>query len=267
MSYDSKTNTFSPDGRLFQVEYAVESVSKAPTALGIVTSEGVIFATERRQRSALLDVEKPELRNLSGEKVFKVADHIAVAVAGMTADANLLIDASRRIAHRHEFTFGEPLATEDLCQRLCDTKQSVTMAGGLRPYGIAFLIAGWDRTFGYQLYQTDPSGNYYAWKAFAIGQNDGTAHSMLKNDWKDTMGEKDGILLALKVLGKTMDALALNPERLEVAVLSKQKGAAPSFRIFTDAELKPYIDEAEALRKKEEDEKEAQRKARTMAKE
>jgi 20S proteasome subunit alpha 3 len=198
MAYDSKTNTFSPEGRLYQVEYAVESVGKAPTALGIVTSEGVIFATERRQRSALLDVERPELRNYSGEKVYRVDKHIAVAVAGMTADANHLVEVARQIAQRHTYTFQEPLPAEDLCQRLCDEKQSVTMAGGLRPYGIAFLIAAWDRNFGFQLYQTDPSGNYYAWKAFAIGQNDGTAQSMLKNDWKEKMTAKEGILLALE---------------------------------------------------------------------
>jgi 20S proteasome subunit alpha 3 len=263
MAYDSKTNTFSPEGRLYQVEYAVESVGKAPTALGIVTSEGVIFATERRQRSALLDVERPELRNYSGEKVYRVDKHIAVAVAGMTADANHLVEVARQIAQRHTYTFQEPLPAEDLCQRLCDEKQSVTMAGGLRPYGIAFLIAAWDRNFGFQLYQTDPSGNYYAWKAFAIGQNDGTAQSMLKNDWKEKMTAKEGILLALKVLGKTMDTLTLNPERLEVAILGKQRGQDPTFTILTDTELKPYVHEAESTRKKEEEEKEAQRKART----
>jgi 20S proteasome subunit alpha 3 len=263
MPYDSQTNTFSPDGRLYQVEYAVESVGKAPTALGIVTSEGVVFAAERRQKTTLLDVERPEIRNLSGEKVYKIADHIAVAVAGMTADANHLIDASRRIAQRHTYTFGEPLPAEDLCQRLCDEKQSVTMSGGLRPYGIAFLIAAWDRHHGFQLYQTDPSGNYHAWKAYAIGQNDGTAQSMLKNDWKDTMTAREGVLMALKVLGKTMDTLTLNPERLEVSVLSRKKGESPSFTIMTEAELMPYIADAEALRKKEEEEKEAQRKARS----
>jgi 20S proteasome subunit alpha 3 len=249
MSYDSRTNTFSPEGRLYQVEYAVESVGKAPTALGLITTDGVIFATERR--------------NYSGEKVYRIDSHLAVVVAGMTADANHLIDFARSVAQRHVYTFQEPLPAEDLCQRLCDEKQSVTMSGGLRPYGIAFLVAAWDSTHGFQLYQTDPSGNYHAWKAFAIGQNDGTAQQMLKNDWKETITAREGILLALKVLSKTMDTLSMQPERLEVAILGKQRGQPPSFTILADNELKPYIAEAESQRKKEEEEKEAQRKART----
>lgn len=260
--YDTRTTTFSPEGRIYQVEYAVEGINKAPSAIGILTTGGIVFATERRQRSELLDVERPQLKDISGEKVYRVDSHIAVAVAGLTADANVLVEKSRDHAQYHRYVYSEPLPAEDLCQSLCDFKQYFTQSGGMRPFGVSLLIGAWDRSFGYQLYNTDPSGNYTAWRAFAIGQHDVAAQSMLKQDWTETLSLEEGILLALKVLGKTMDTMSLDAKRLEVATLVKTKGQDPVFHILADEELLPRIKQSDQQRQKEDEEREAKRKQR-----
>lgn len=265
--YDSRTTTFSPEGRLYQVEYAVEAISHAATAIGILTAEGVVLASEKRAQNSLLDSENMIDANTSGEKVFKIADHMCTAVAGITSDANTLIEFLRLVAHRHEYTYQEPIATEDLCRTLCDQKQSYTQYGGVRPFGVSFLIAGWDRYHGFQLYHTDPSGNYSAWKAYAVGQNDQVAQGLLKQEWKPELTLKEGALLALKILGKTMDSTNITGERVEIATLRKVKAPAerrildpfgvaptsvPCFTILSQKQLQPLLEEAEKLRKEEE---------------
>jgi 20S proteasome subunit alpha 3 len=265
--YDSRTTTFSPEGRLYQVEYAVEAISHAGTAIGILTTEGIVLATEKRTQGVLLDTEQAKDRNISGEKVFKISDHLCCAAAGITSDANLLIKNLRIWANQHAYSYQEPMAAEDLCRNVCDQKQAMTQYGGLRPFGVSFLIGGWDRYYGYQLYNTDPSGNYSAWKAYAIGQGDQVAQSLLKQDWKPTMNLREGLLLALKVLGKTMDSTNLTTDRVEVATLQRVKAPAerslldphgsastmlPSFTILDAAQLKPLLEEAEKIRLAEE---------------
>lgn len=251
--YDSRTTMFSPEGRLYQVEYAVEAIAQAGSALGIVTSEGIVFASERRVSNPLLDTEHSQLKDQSGDKVVKIDDHIAFAVAGITSDANLLVERARLWALSHRFTFQEPMPAEKLVQYLCDLKQMYTQSGGQRPFGVSFLVAAWDRQNGLQLYQTDPSGNYNAWRAYAIGQNDGAAQNQLKSEWKEGMSLHEGLLLALKVLSKTMDSANLTPEKLEFAVLRKDKGAATKFHILTSDDMKPLLAEAQKIREAEED--------------
>jgi 20S proteasome subunit alpha 3 len=264
-SYDSRTTTFSPEGRLYQVEYAVEGIAKAPIALGLVTTEGIVFATERRQKGPLAAVEAPEIKDINGDKVFKVDEHIAVAVAGLTADANVLLEHARVRAQQHTYTYGEPMPAEDLVQMLCDVKQGYTQFGSVRPFGVSFLLGAYDPIHGFQLYQTDPSGNYSAWKAYAIGNHDGTAQGLLKQDWTEKLDRTQGLLLALKVLGKTLDTVHLTPQSVEVATLTRAPRSQPRFHILTAPELEPLIAEAEKQRQKEEEEREARRKERAAA--
>lgn len=101
-------------------------------------------------------------------------------MAGWTADANILIGHARLVSQRFLFSFNEPQPVEQLIVRICDTKQSYTQFGGLRPFGVSFLIAGWDEHFGFQLYHTDPAGNYTGWRATAIGQNNQSAQALLR---------------------------------------------------------------------------------------
>nr|CCC91550.1 putative proteasome alpha 3 subunit [Trypanosoma congolense IL3000] len=265
--YDSRTTTFSPEGRLYQVEYAEEAISQAGSVIGILTTGGVVLGAERGQQFSLFDTEIMEDRNISGEKVFKIANHIGCSVAGVTSDAYALLNYARLSASRHFYSFQEPIAAEDLCRMICDEKQLYTQYGGVRPFGVSFLIAGWDRHHGYQLYHTDASGNYTAWYAYAIGQNDQVAQSLLKRDWKPELTLEEGIVLCLRVLGKSMDAIKLLPERLEVAILHRVPAPAtetilnpygpsaktvPSFKILSAEELKPHVDEANRQREAEE---------------
>ena len=252
--YDSRTTTFSPDGRLHQVEYAVKAIGQAVSAVGILTTEGIVFAAEREsQANVLLDNENPEDKDISGQKTYKIADHIGVAVAGITSDANILLNYARQSAHRHYYTYQEPMPGEDLCQLLCDLKQGYTQYGGVRPFGVAFLFGAYDRYYGYQLYHTDPSGNYSAWKAYAIGQHDDSAQMLLNQEWKEGLTLKQGILMAIKVLSKSMDMPEVKADKIEIATLSKPKGSKdPKFHVMTQTELKPLAEEVDLIRQAEE---------------
>jgi 20S proteasome subunit alpha 3 len=139
------------------------------------------------------------------------------AVAGISSDANILINYTRQNAQKYRLKYQEPIPIEQLLQVICDLKQSYTQFGGLRPFGVSFLFAGWDEHYGFQLYQSDPSGNYGGWKATAIGANYQAAQSILKSDYK--IGEtnlQEALLLAIKVLGKTMDTSTPTPDKRKV---------------------------------------------------
>ncbi|KAK7339962.1 hypothetical protein VNO77_20652 [Canavalia gladiata] len=209
--YDSRTTIFSPEGRLYQVEYAMEAIGNAGTAIGILSKDGVVLVGEKKVTSKLLQT------STSTEKMYKIDDHVACAVAGIMSDANILINTARVQAQRYTLAYQEPMPVEQLVQSLCDTKQGYTQFGGLRPFGVSFLFAGWDKNFGFQLYTSDPSGNYGGWKAAAIGANNQAAQSILKQDYKDDISREEAVQLALKVLSKTMDSTSLTSEKLELA--------------------------------------------------
>ncbi|KAG6607958.1 Proteasome subunit alpha type-4, partial [Cucurbita argyrosperma subsp. sororia] len=209
--YDSRTTIFSPEGRLYQVEYAMEAIGNAGSAIGILSKDGVVLIGEKKVTSKLLQT------STSTEKMYKIDDHVACAVAGIMSDANILINTARVQAQRYTYAYQEPMPVEQLVQSLCDTKQGYTQFGGLRPFGVSFLFAGWDKNYGFQLYMSDPSGNYSGWKAAAIGANNQAAQSMLKQDYKDDITREEAIQLALKVLSKTMDSTSLTSDKLELA--------------------------------------------------
>jgi len=263
-SYDSRTSTFSPNGVLLQVTYAMQSIQRAPLTMALMTTEGVVFASERRPKGPLVDKERPAIKDINGEKSYKIDEHVGFSVAGLAADANILVDHSRSRCQQHLYSYGEPMPVEDLCQLICDLKQGYTMFGSQRPFGVAFLVGGWDRFHGYQLYHTEPSGDYRAWKAYAIGNQEGTAQGLLKNEWKETLTLDEGVQLALKIMSKVLDAVSLNPTLVEVSTLSRGpngvKGAKPKFHILTDEEVAPRIAAAEEARKKEDEEREERRK-------
>lgn len=259
-SYDQRTSTFSPNGVLLQVTYAMNSIQRAPLTLALHTKEGIVFASERRPKGPLVDKERPVLKDINGEKSYKIDEHIGFSVAGLAADANILVDHARVRAQQHKYTFGQPMPIEDLCQMICDVKQGYTMYGSQRPFGVAFLVGGWDRFHGFQLYHTDPSGNYSAWKAYAIGNQEGNAQGMLKNEWKETLTKDEGVVLALKVMSKVLDAVSMTPKLVEVATLSRKPQSSPVFRILTDEEVEPWLAAADAARKKEDEEREERMK-------
>ena len=142
-----------------------------------------------------------------------LSSNIACSVAGIAADANVLINELRIYAQQHYYWYSEHIPVEELVMDLCDLKQRYTQFGGQRPFGVSFLYMGWDPHFGFQLYQSDPSGNYGGWKATCIGSNYMAANSILKQDYKDTPTLSEALDLAIKVLSKSIDSAKLTPSK------------------------------------------------------
>lgn len=137
------------------------------------------------------------------------------AVAGMTADANILINYARQAAQRYLLTYNEEIPCEQLVRQLCDLKQGYTQHGGLRPFGVSFIYAGYDPLRQFQLYQSNPSGNYGGWKATSVGANNASAQSLLKQDYKEDCTLDEACSMAVKVLSKTMDSTKLSSDKSE----------------------------------------------------
>uniref|UniRef100_A0A6M2DJN6 Proteasome subunit alpha type n=1 Tax=Xenopsylla cheopis TaxID=163159 RepID=A0A6M2DJN6_XENCH len=232
--YDTRTTIFSPEGRLYQVEYAMEAVSHAGTCLGIKASDGIILAAERRNTHKLLD------EVFSSEKIYTLNDDMVCSVAGITADANVLTSELRLIAQRYLLQYAEPIPCEQLVSALCDVKQAYTQYGGKRPFGVSLLYMGWDRHYGYQLYQSDPSGNYSGWKATCIGNNSAAAVSSLKQEYKENMTLKEAQELAIVVLSKTLDMTKLTSEKVEMASLQRINGKT-KIKILCNSEVDALI--------------------------
>jgi len=213
----------------------MEAISHAGAAIGILGTDGVVLAAEKKVTSKLLEQDSGQ----TSEKMYLVDEHIACAVAGLRSDANILINNARLTAQRHLFKYDEPMPVEQLIQQICDLKQGYTQFGGMRPFGVSFLFAGYDKHFGYQLYQSDPSGNYGGWKATAIGANHSSAQSILKQDYKEDLNLDGALQLAIKVLSKTMDSTQLTPDKLEFATLSDA-----GYKILSEPELQALLDAA-----------------------
>ena len=201
----------------------------------------------------------------TSEKIYKLCPHATCTVAGLTADANILIDQARLRAGRYAYQYQEPIPIENLVEHVCNYKQAYTQYGGLRPFGVAFLFAGYDETHGFQLYQSDPSGNYSGWKATVIGANNQAGKSLLKTEYgvkkndADEMKTDDpaseelempdvaeALRLAVKVLNKTMDGAVASPEKLELFTMSLDEDGNCVHKILNAKESAAVIAEVEA---------------------
>ncbi|KAJ3201896.1 protein with putative role during mitosis [Entophlyctis luteolus] len=249
--YDGRTTIFSPEGRLYQVEYAMEAISHAGMAIGILSKEGIVLAAEKKTASALLEPSK------TPEKLYKLNNYMAVAVAGLTADANTLIDYCRNQAHSYTLSYNEPIPCEQLVQRMCDLKQGYTQYGGLRPFGVSFLYAGHDEHYGFQLYHSDPSGNYSGWKATCIGANTTNATALLKQDYVENCTLAEAISLAVKVLAKTMDSASIGADKLEFATISADASGKIVYKPYSRADIEKLLVSEDVKKILEDKEKDA----------
>ena len=248
--YDSKTSIFNPEGRLLQVENAIKNIGNAGLCIGIVTKEGVILTCEKESISKLYE------RGRHSEKIYTIDSNIVTGVGGLAADANLLIDYSREYCQNYYFKYKALTPVENVVKHISDVMQLKTQFGSSRPYGAGFLFGGWDKNYGYQLYNTEPSGIYNAWKAHAIGKNDQSAQSSLKQYYEDNISLKDGLKLAVKVLKKSLDKNKMNPENVEIFVLEKNEDGLNQRFIKAD-EINEYI---KIVDKEDEEEKEQEKK-------
>jgi len=210
-AYDRGITIFSPDGRLYQVEYAREAVKRGTASIGVRTPEGVVLAVDKRIRSPLME-------RSSVEKIHKADDHIGIASAGHVADARQLIDFSRRQAQLNQLRYDEPIGVETLTKAVTDHIQQYTQVGGARPFGVALIIAGVANGEP-RLYETDPSGTPYEWKALAVGADRNDIREYLEEHYDAEMSLDDGVGLALSALASVTDG-GLSPEGIGVATIS-----------------------------------------------
>lgn len=229
--YDTRTTMFSPEGRLQQVEYAIEAINHSTSSMGILTKEGILLAAKKKRVAKLVD------RTKDADKMYEIDVNIACAACGITSDINTLIDYLRQTCQQYRFTYNEDMPVEMLVQKICDHKQAYTQYGGMRPFGVSFLYAGYDKYLGYQLYTSDPSGNYAGWKATAIGANNQAAESILKTDYADDMTLEDAKKLAVKIFSKSVESSSMIPSKLEFGVFKLNAQGKPTFRLMRDNEV------------------------------
>ena len=211
--YDHGITTFSPDGRLFQVEYARESVKRGTTTAGLKYRDGVVLVVDKRIASRLIIPE-------SIEKVFKIDENIGFATSGLVADARQLVDRARVEAQVNRITYSDPIPVTILAKKICDFKQSFTQYGGVRPFGTALLIGGVDSE-GTHLFETDPSGAYQSYQAGAIGSGRSDVVEFFENNWKKNLTLNAAIKLGLEALRQSLDS-KLNIDAIEIAVVNSE---------------------------------------------
>ena len=232
-AYDRAITVFSPDGRLFQVEYALETVYRGATIIGISCPEGVVIGAEEKIESKLQDP------NFS-QKIYEVDEHIGAAVVGLSSDARILIDQARIYAQSNRLLYDEPIDIEIVAKRIGDLKQLYTQHAGVRPFGVSIIFGGVDKT-GERLYTTDPSGSYRAYKAVTIGIGRETVENILKKEYREDLTLEESIKLATKCLVSSLRARGEEP-RIKIAVIPS---ATKRFRLLSDEEVEAYIKEAQ----------------------
>ncbi|KAF6029096.1 PSMA5 [Bugula neritina] len=233
--YDRGVNTFSPEGRLFQVEYAIEAIKLGSTAIGLQTSEGVVLAVEKRVTSPLIEAD-------SIEKIFEVDSHLGCAMSGLIADSRTLIDRARVEAQNHWFTYDEKMSVESVTQSVSnlalafgdDDAEPGAMS---RPFGVALLFAGIDEN-GPQLFHLDPSGTFIRYDAKAIGSASEGAQQSLQDVFHKSMNLETAIKEVMKILKQVMEE-KLTSKNVELAIVTKADG----FQRYNKQQLEDLVKE------------------------
>ncbi|KAK5072923.1 Proteasome subunit alpha type-2 [Lithohypha guttulata] len=275
--YSFSLTTFSPSGKLVQIEYALNAVNQGVTSLGIKATNGIVLATEKKSSSPLIDA--PSL-----SKISLVTPNIGMVYSGMGPDYRVLVDKARKVSHtNYKRIYNEYPPTRILVQDVARVMQEATQSGGVRPYGVSLLIAGWDdgiepeseeakaedaeteegkklaasrRTGGIQkggpsLYQVDPSGSYFPWKATAIGKGATSAKTFLEKRYTQELELQDAIHIALLTLKETIEG-EMNGDTVEIGIVGDpanhllgfegvEGAVGPRFRKLTKEEIEDYL--------------------------
>ncbi|TRO50508.1 archaeal proteasome endopeptidase complex subunit alpha [Candidatus Bathyarchaeota archaeon] len=229
-AYDRAITVFSPDGRLFQVEYAMELVNRGATIMGIQCAEGVVLGSEE-------NIEPLEEAEYSW-KIFKVDEHVGAAIVGLSSDARILIDQARIYAQSNKLTYDEPIDVEVVTKRICDIQQMYTQHAGVRPFGVSIIFGGVDKT-GSHVFGTHPSGTYRGYKATALGAGRETVLAILKDEYRENLNLEENTKLTVKCLVKALEARQL-PSRIKIAVIPS---ATKQLQMLTDEKVESYIGE------------------------
>ncbi|KAL7414943.1 N-terminal nucleophile aminohydrolase [Mrakia frigida] len=209
-SYDRALTVFSPDGHLFQVDYALEAVAKGTAAVGVKSNSCVVLGVEKK---TALQLQDPR----TVRKVAMLDDHVCLAFAGLTADGRIIIDKGRVECQSHRLTVEDPVSVEFITRYIAAHKQRYTQSGGVRPFGISCLIMGFDPNDQTpRLYLTEPSGIYSAWKANAIGRSSKTVREFLEKNHRDDLTRDETIKLAIKSL---LEVVQTGAKNIEISVM------------------------------------------------
>jgi proteasome alpha subunit len=228
-AYDRAITVFSPDGRLFQVEYAKEAVKRGATAIGVATKDGVALIAYKSTHSKLIVPE-------SLKKVFDVDDHMCITASGLIADARKLVDVARSNAQRHRLTYNEPASPESIARGICDVMQLYTQYGGIRPFGVSLLIAGIGPN-GPELFEAEPSGAMTGYYGDSIGNAKKEVDEYLEANHSAEMKLETAIGVAIDALKKYNEG-KIGPENLEIAYAYKSD---PKFRTMSDKEVLKFV--------------------------
>lgn len=229
--YDRAITVFSPDGRLYQVEYAIETVKRGTLSIGIKCPEGVMLIVEEKTR-------KLQDYNIS-QKLFQIDDHIIVAAAGYIPDARVQVDRARVTAQQNRLIYDEPIDVESLAKGVADLAQQYTQYAGVRPFGISLIIAGVDRK-GATIYLTDPSGTYLGYLAVAIGAGSEQVMEFLEKNYKQNMSLEEAGELAVKSIYLVSGEKEENRHIKMAVVETKTKKT----RFFSEEEVKKIEERA-----------------------
>ncbi|XP_029468640.1 proteasome subunit alpha type-7 [Rhinatrema bivittatum] len=246
MSYDRAITVFSPDGHLFQVEYAQEAVKKGSTAVGVRGKEIVVLGVEKKSVAKLQDER-------TVRKICALDENVCMAFAGLTADARIVINRARVECQSHRLTVEDPVTVEYITRYIASLKQRYTQSNGRRPFGISALIVGFDFDGTPRLYQTDPSGTYHAWKANAIGRGAKSVREFLEKNYTDEAIETDDLCIKLVIKG-LLEVVQSGGKNIELAVMRRDQ----PLKILNVEEIEKYV--AEIEKEKEENEKKKQKK-------
>eukprot|EP00126_Sphaerothecum_destruens_P015228 Sdes_comp9160_c0_seq1m630 len=225
--YSYSLTTFSPSGKLVQIEYALQAVQKGRTSIGIKASNGVVIATEKKMPSILMD-------ETSLQKVSKVSANSGLVYSGMGPDSRVLTNKARKSAQSYYQVYQEVIPVSQLVREIASVMQEFTQSGGVRPFGISLLVAGWDEGKPH-LYQVDPSGSYFAWKATAIGKNFLNAKTFLEKRYTDGIELEDAIHNAILTLKEGFEG-QLTEHNIEIGICDSE-----GFRTLQPSEIKDYL--------------------------
>lgn len=225
--YDRAITVFSPDGRLYQVEYAIETVRRGTLAIGVKSKDGVVLAVEEKTR-------KLQISNVT-QKIFQVDDHIGVAAAGYIPDARTQVDHARFFAQSNRLIYDEPVDVEGVAKNIADMAQQFTQYAGVRPFGVALILAGVDKN-GPNLFLTDPSGTYIGYDAVAIGAGSDQVTDFLEKSYKAEVSLDEAAALAVEGIFIVSEDKS-STKSLKMAIIDTK---ARAMRKVEDEELEKY---------------------------
>ncbi len=228
MGYDRAITVFSPDGRILQVEYAKKTVSQGATTIGLVCKDGIVLMADKKVAEKLIVAD-------SVQKIFQIDKHIGSTATGIMSDGRTLIQKAQTSAQSHKIVYDETIDVLSLVKDVSDQQHIYTQYGGVRPFGVALLIGGVDKT-GPRLFLTEPSGIYFEYRATSIGEGAQKVKEVLETKYKETLSTEEGIELGMSALKKALGS-EFSKERVDVAVVSAEQG----FKKLTKSEVNKIL--------------------------